>query len=170
MLAIFFIFVLFFFCMFWFTLYHSSGECGLRAKEGHVQYCAPRRIYQVVINEYVIFSFIVFKRWFFRLKTAWKLLIICYYHSIGNKRFNYFNLEVIEANLINVFYCISFRDHADYGFDVTLNSFNWGFYYFVVPLIAFLFSTIKESRDAYIRRLNGIYETNLKNVIFLICG
>ena len=41
------------------------------------------------------------------------------------------------------------RDHADYGFDVTFNGFNW--------------SKIQESRDAYVRRLNGIYETNLKN-------
>ncbi|KAH7715179.1 glutathione reductase [Aphelenchoides avenae] len=41
------------------------------------------------------------------------------------------------------------RDHADYGFDVTLNKFDW--------------SKIKESRDAYIRRLNGIYEANLKS-------
>ncbi|CAD5229157.1 unnamed protein product [Bursaphelenchus okinawaensis] len=41
------------------------------------------------------------------------------------------------------------RDHADYGFDVTVNKFEW--------------SKIKQSRDAYIRRLNGIYETNLKN-------
>ncbi|VDP40787.1 unnamed protein product [Heligmosomoides polygyrus] len=40
------------------------------------------------------------------------------------------------------------RDHADYGFDVTVNKFDW--------------SVIKESRDAYIRRLNGIYENNLK--------
>jgi len=41
------------------------------------------------------------------------------------------------------------RDHADYGFDVTLNKFDW--------------SVIQKSRDEYIRRLNGIYETNLKN-------
>ncbi|WKX88917.1 hypothetical protein Q1695_008505 [Nippostrongylus brasiliensis] len=39
------------------------------------------------------------------------------------------------------------RDHADYGFDVTVNKFDW--------------SIIKNSRDAYIRRLNGIYENNL---------
>ncbi|RCN25304.1 pyridine nucleotide-disulfide oxidoreductase [Ancylostoma caninum] len=39
------------------------------------------------------------------------------------------------------------RDHADYGFDVTLNKFDW--------------SVIKKSRDEYIRRLNGIYENNL---------
>jgi glutathione reductase (NADPH) len=41
------------------------------------------------------------------------------------------------------------RDHADYGFDVTYNGFS--------------FPKIKQSRDAYIRRLNGIYENNLKN-------
>lgn len=42
------------------------------------------------------------------------------------------------------------RDHADYGFDVTLNKVDWG--------------VIQRSRDEYIRRLNGLYETNLKNV------
>ncbi|KAI6227164.1 Glutathione reductase [Aphelenchoides besseyi] len=41
------------------------------------------------------------------------------------------------------------RDHADYGFDVTFNKFDWG--------------VIQRSRDEYIRRLNGIYESNLKN-------
>ncbi|KJH48271.1 glutathione-disulfide reductase [Dictyocaulus viviparus] len=41
------------------------------------------------------------------------------------------------------------RDHADYGFDVTLNKFEW--------------NVIKKSRDAYIRRLNAIYESNLKS-------
>lgn len=41
------------------------------------------------------------------------------------------------------------RDHKDYGFDVTLQSFNWG--------------RIQTERDSYIRRLNSIYETNLKN-------
>ncbi|KAK6731987.1 hypothetical protein RB195_008061 [Necator americanus] len=41
------------------------------------------------------------------------------------------------------------RDHADYGFDVTLNKFDW--------------SVIKKSRDEYVRRLNGIYESNLNN-------
>jgi len=35
----------------------------------------------------------------------------------------------------------------EYGFDVTVNSFNW--------------KQIKESRDAYIVRLNKIYESNL---------
>ncbi|KHJ85252.1 pyridine nucleotide-disulfide oxidoreductase, partial [Oesophagostomum dentatum] len=39
------------------------------------------------------------------------------------------------------------RDHADYGFDVTFNKFDW--------------SVIKKSRDEYIRRLNSIYENNL---------
>ncbi|PAV73225.1 hypothetical protein WR25_14314 [Diploscapter pachys] len=39
------------------------------------------------------------------------------------------------------------RDHADYGFDVTFNKFDW--------------SVIQQSRDAYIKRLNGIYENNL---------
>uniref|UniRef100_A0AC35TG41 Glutathione reductase n=1 Tax=Rhabditophanes sp. KR3021 TaxID=114890 RepID=A0AC35TG41_9BILA len=41
------------------------------------------------------------------------------------------------------------RDHADYGFDVTLNKFD--------------FSKIKNSRDAYIRRLNGLYENGLNS-------
>uniref|UniRef100_A0A0N5B7N7 Glutathione reductase n=1 Tax=Strongyloides papillosus TaxID=174720 RepID=A0A0N5B7N7_STREA len=41
------------------------------------------------------------------------------------------------------------RDHADYGFDVTFNKFD--------------FSKIKNSRDAYIKRLNAIYENNLKS-------
>lgn len=36
-----------------------------------------------------------------------------------------------------------------YGFDVTNNSFNW--------------LTLKDKRDAYIKRLNGIYEKNLGN-------
>lgn len=40
------------------------------------------------------------------------------------------------------------HDHADYGFDVTLNNFSW--------------ATVKKSRDAYVKRLNGIYENNLK--------
>ncbi|KAI6191440.1 Glutathione reductase [Aphelenchoides bicaudatus] len=40
------------------------------------------------------------------------------------------------------------RDHADYGFDVKVNNFDW--------------SVIQKSRDEYIRRLNGIYENNLK--------
>ncbi|XP_044180611.1 glutathione reductase, mitochondrial-like [Acropora millepora] len=40
------------------------------------------------------------------------------------------------------------HDHADYGFNVTLNNFSW--------------ETVKKSRDAYVKRLNGIYENNLK--------
>uniref|UniRef100_A0A8R1TQU2 Glutathione reductase n=4 Tax=Onchocerca TaxID=6281 RepID=A0A8R1TQU2_ONCVO len=48
-------------------------------------------------------------------------------------------------------------DHSDYGFDVTLNGFNW--------------KKIKDSRDAYVRRLNGIYESNLcKSQVDLIRG
>ncbi|CAD6191189.1 unnamed protein product [Caenorhabditis auriculariae] len=39
------------------------------------------------------------------------------------------------------------RDHADYGFDVTLNKFDW--------------KVIKKSRDEYIKRLNGLYESGL---------
>ena len=40
--------------------------------------------------------------------------------------------------------------HAgDYGFDVTLHGHDWG--------------TVKERRDAYVTRLNGIYERNLGN-------
>ncbi|VDN17944.1 unnamed protein product [Gongylonema pulchrum] len=46
-----------------------------------------------------------------------------------------------HAELIN--------DHADYGFDLTFNGFNW--------------KKIKDSREAYIRRLNSIYESNLSN-------
>jgi len=38
-------------------------------------------------------------------------------------------------------------DHADYGFDVESKGFSW--------------KLIKEKRDAYIKRLNGIYDTNL---------
>lgn len=45
------------------------------------------------------------------------------------------------------------RDHADYGFDVTLNKFDW--------------SKIKTSRDEYIRRLNAIYENNLNGVRYI---
>uniref|UniRef100_A0A914UQU4 FAD/NAD(P)-binding domain-containing protein n=1 Tax=Plectus sambesii TaxID=2011161 RepID=A0A914UQU4_9BILA len=41
------------------------------------------------------------------------------------------------------------RDHADYGFNVTFHGFDW--------------SKIKTSRDAYIRRLNSIYESNLNS-------
>ncbi|NXY49779.1 GSHR protein, partial [Ceuthmochares aereus] len=40
------------------------------------------------------------------------------------------------------------HDHADYGFETPSVKFNW--------------RTIKEKRDAYVRRLNEIYENNLK--------
>ncbi|NXX93957.1 GSHR protein, partial [Centropus bengalensis] len=40
------------------------------------------------------------------------------------------------------------HDHADYGFETPNVKFNW--------------RTIKEKRDAYVRRLNEIYENNLK--------
>lgn len=40
------------------------------------------------------------------------------------------------------------HDHKDYGFDVELKSFNW--------------SKVKATRDAYIKRLNGIYAANLE--------
>ncbi|KAM4672589.1 glutathione reductase, mitochondrial isoform 6-T6 [Amazona ochrocephala] len=40
------------------------------------------------------------------------------------------------------------HDHADYGFEMPSIKFNW--------------RTIKEKRDAYVRRLNEIYENNLK--------
>uniref|UniRef100_A0A672V038 Glutathione reductase, mitochondrial n=1 Tax=Strigops habroptila TaxID=2489341 RepID=A0A672V038_STRHB len=40
------------------------------------------------------------------------------------------------------------HDHADYGFETPSIKFNW--------------RTIKEKRDAYVRRLNEIYENNLK--------
>ncbi|ELT92765.1 hypothetical protein CAPTEDRAFT_228039 [Capitella teleta] len=40
------------------------------------------------------------------------------------------------------------HDHKDYGFDVTVNKFDW--------------SVIKKKRDDYVKRLNGIYEGNLK--------
>ncbi|XP_061209703.1 glutathione reductase, mitochondrial isoform X2 [Neopsephotus bourkii] len=40
------------------------------------------------------------------------------------------------------------HDHADYGFETPSIKFNW--------------RTIKEKRDAYVRRLNEIYESNLK--------
>ena len=46
---------------------------------------------------------------------------------------------------------------ADYGFDVAVESHDW--------------RTLKEKRDAYIKRLNKIYETNLnKRNIYLIRG
>ncbi|XP_049671271.1 glutathione reductase, mitochondrial isoform X2 [Accipiter gentilis] len=40
------------------------------------------------------------------------------------------------------------HDHADYGFETPSVKFNW--------------RTIKEKRDAYVRRLNEIYENNIK--------
>ncbi|XP_064306727.1 glutathione reductase, mitochondrial [Phalacrocorax carbo] len=40
------------------------------------------------------------------------------------------------------------HDHADYGFDMSCVKFSW--------------RTIKEKRDAYVRRLNEIYENNIK--------
>jgi len=40
------------------------------------------------------------------------------------------------------------HDMPEYGFDVKLNKFDW--------------SIIKKSRDAYIKRLNGIYDSNLQ--------
>ncbi|XP_076096848.1 glutathione reductase, mitochondrial-like isoform X1 [Mytilus galloprovincialis] len=40
------------------------------------------------------------------------------------------------------------HDHKDYGFDVDYKGFNW--------------AKIKGTRDAYIKRLNGIYESNLE--------
>ncbi|NXD15139.1 GSHR protein, partial [Nothocercus nigrocapillus] len=39
------------------------------------------------------------------------------------------------------------HDHADYGFEVAGSRFNW--------------RTIKDKRDAYVRRLNEIYENNV---------
>lgn len=65
-------------------------------------------------------------------------------------------MRLCTPNLFGKFlmsYMIIYSDHADYGFDVTVKGFNW--------------SKIQESRDAYVRRLNGIYETNLKNVSLL---
>ncbi|NWV23075.1 GSHR protein, partial [Origma solitaria] len=40
------------------------------------------------------------------------------------------------------------HDHADYGFEIPSVKFNW--------------RTIKEKRDTYVRRLNDIYENNVK--------
>lgn len=42
-----------------------------------------------------------------------------------------------------------FEHAADYGFDVTVEGHDW--------------ATLKSRRDAYVKRLNGIYETNLDN-------
>ena len=49
------------------------------------------------------------------------------------------------------------KDHADYGFDVTFNGFNW--------------KKIKDSRDNYIDRLHGIYNTNIEKdkITLLVC-
>ena len=43
----------------------------------------------------------------------------------------------------------SLRDAADYGFQLNVTGFDW--------------ATLKKKRDAYIERLNGIYERNLAN-------
>lgn len=43
----------------------------------------------------------------------------------------------------------SLRDASDYGFQLNVTGFDWG--------------TLKKKRDAYIERLNGIYERNLSN-------
>jgi glutathione reductase (NADPH) len=52
-----------------------------------------------------------------------------------------------------MWYTASHRHHAahaaDYGFDLQLNGHDWG--------------TLKSRRDAYVERLNGIYERNLAN-------
>lgn len=42
------------------------------------------------------------------------------------------------------------HDLEDYGFDIEYKGFNW--------------NKMKTKRDAYIKRLNGIYEVNLKKV------
>ena len=39
------------------------------------------------------------------------------------------------------------HDAHDYGFEVTSSAFNW--------------AALKEKRDAYVKRLNGIYNTNM---------
>jgi len=41
------------------------------------------------------------------------------------------------------------KQAANYGFDITVNSHDW--------------AAVKERRDTYVRRLNGIYEANLDN-------
>ena len=41
------------------------------------------------------------------------------------------------------------RDHHDYGFDVQGVSFDW--------------ARLKQRRDAYLQRLNGIYDRNLQS-------
>lgn len=42
------------------------------------------------------------------------------------------------------------HDAKDYGFDVSVNGFDW--------------AALKKKRDAYIVRLNGIYDSNLQKV------
>jgi glutathione reductase (NADPH) len=50
-----------------------------------------------------------------------------------------------------------FEHAADYGFDVTVNGHDW--------------AALRTSRDAYVRRLNGIYENNLdKSGVTIING
>lgn len=55
-----------------------------------------------------------------------------------------FTRYIFEASIAE-----SLQEAKSYGFDVNTNSFNW--------------SALKEKRDAYIARLNGIYEKNLGN-------
>src|ERR1044072_4339863 len=43
----------------------------------------------------------------------------------------------------------SLRDASDYGFQLNVTGFDW--------------AALKKKRDAYIERLNGIYERNLAN-------
>ena len=96
------------------------------------------------------------------------------------------------------------HDHKDYGFDVTVNKFDWRYVYRICRTLLYLrvckyfqtkhflgcrlnastsslqclyqsyrpvrlhimifSSVIKKTRDAYIKRLNGIYENNLEKV------
>lgn len=68
-------------------------------------------------------------------------------HSVHFKtrfHFKIFFIFIQKASIAE-----SLRDAKSYGFDVTNNSFNW--------------LKLKEKRDAYIARLNGIYEKNLSN-------
>lgn len=54
-------------------------------------------------------------------------------------------------------YAEAFREAKDYGFETSKPGFNWG--------------KLIERREAYIHRLNGIYETNLdKNKVDIISG
>ena len=77
------------------------------------------------------------------------------------------------------------HDHADYGFTVSDPKFNWRYIHtcilpiHILPshlildmyaslmhtLCALFCSTIKKSRDDYVKRLNGIYFNNLKKVV-----